>query len=280
MLKKLLILTAIISTALIISVSMITYGDGGNIVKNSGFEEVNGDIPTGWAPEAFDKSADAYKISAVDGKGINNSKCLVITNSKTNDSKVFQELKVEPNKVYKISCYIKTENILNKAGAANITVLNGKGVYTSVEYSDTKNDWKELSFMIKTTDSDSLKLGCRLGGFGTTNEGTAYFDNVSVELVGEAPAGTKVMDFFIPNTSSGSQTSSNGSQTGSSGSGKIILIVLAVVVIGGFIIFIETKFSKKAKTDNGNESVEVKKVIENKKDNSDEEEFNEEDYDE
>jgi hypothetical protein len=76
----------------------------------------------------------------------------------------FQEIQVEPEKIYKISCWIKTEGILNKAGSANLTLLNGKGIHTSVEYSDTNNDWKELTLYIKMTDSSSLKVGCRLEG--------------------------------------------------------------------------------------------------------------------
>jgi hypothetical protein len=284
MLKRGLVLTAI-AALLLTSVPFIAYGDGGNILKNPGFEELNGQLAANWSPDVFDKKPDAGKISVEEGKGLNNSKALVVNNIKLNDSKVFQEVQVQPNKIYKVSCWIKTEGILNKAGSANLTLLNGKGVHTSAEYEDTKNDWKELLFYIRMTDSDNLKIGCRLGGFGTTNQGIAYFDDISVELVNEVPEGTFAKDFFIPGSSS---TSANDTTTqeSKSGSNKIVLIIIAIVAVVGALIFLEIKYSKKVSKNN---TAENDGESDSKKDSgkddkaaeeSEEEDFEEEDYDE
>jgi hypothetical protein len=278
MLKRGLVLTAIVSL-LFVAVSFIAYGEGGNILKNPGFEEQNGQLAANWSPEVFDNKPEAGKVSVEEGKGRGNSKALVIKNIKLNDSKVFQEIQVQPNKTYKISCWIKTENITKQPGSANLTILNGNGIYTSTEYSDTKNDWKELLFYIKTTDSDSMKIGCRLGGFGTTIEGIAYFDDVSVELVNGEPDG-EVKKFYIPGNSSGNDNS--GNQESKSGSNKIVFIILAIVVVVGGLIFAEIKYSKKASKNSttGNDDKLDNKEGNKKTEEHEEEDFEEEDYDE
>ncbi|KNY28573.1 protein of unknown function DUF4366 [Pseudobacteroides cellulosolvens ATCC 35603 = DSM 2933] len=281
MLKKGIILISIISV-LFAATAFIAYGDEGNILKNPGFEEVSGQLPANWAPDVYLKDADAGKVSVEDGKGRSNSKALVIRNTKLNDSKVFQDVQVQPGKIYKISSWIKAEGILNKAGSANLTLLNGKGIHTSVEYSDTKNDWKELSLYIKMTDSDNLKVGCRLGGQGTTNEGTAYFDDMSVELINEVPQGVVVNEFLIPgsDSSNSEKSSSTTEEKKSSGSFKIVLIILLIIAVLGALMYAEIKYSKKA-AKNGDASENDK--ADNKKDKKTEEteeEFDEEDYDE
>lgn len=284
MFKKGLLLTIIIS-ALFIAMQSIAHGEGNNLLKNPGFEEVDGELPTNWVPDVYLKDAESGKISVEEGKGRSNSKALVIRNLKLNDSKVFQEIQVEPEKIYKISCWIKTEGILNKAGSANLTLLNGKGIHTSVEYSDTNNDWKELTLYIKMTDSSSLKVGCRLGGQGTTNQGTAYFDDMSVELVNEVPEGAVVNNFFIPGADSlNSGEGGTAQEEKSSGSLKIVLIILAIIVVLGALMYAELKHSKKSQK---NEVSEGDKEDNNKNNNKtlesdeeDEEEFEEDDYDE
>lgn len=284
MLKKGIMLTAIISVLFAVT-AFIAYGEEGNILKNPGFEEVSGELPAYWVPDVYLKDADAGKVSVEDGKGRSNSKALVIRNTKLNDSKVFQDVQVQPGKTYKISCWIKAEEILNKAGSANLTLFNGKGIHTSVEYSDTKNDWKELSLYIKMTDSDSLKVGCRLGGQGTTNQGTAYFDDMSVELINEVPEGVVVNDFLIPesnSSNSGEGSSATAPEEKSSGSFKIVLIVLLIIAVLGALVFAEIKYSKKAAkngdaSQNGDKSNDKK---DDKETEESEEDFEEEDYDE
>lgn len=284
MFKKGLLLTIIV-VVLFTAMQSIAYGEGNNILQNPGFEEVDGELPTNWVPDVYLKDAESGKISAEGGKGRSNSKALVIRNLQPNDSKVFQEIQVEPEKVYKISCWIKTEGIVNKAGSANLTLLNGKGIHTSVEYSDTNNDWKELSLYIKMTDSNSLKVGCRLGGQGTTNQGTAYFDDISVELVDEVPEGTVVNSFFIPGEDSSNNSEGNAADgENSSGSLKIVLIVLAIIVVLGGLMYAEIKHSKKSQNnevsegDKEDNNKNEKKTIES--DEESEEEFEEDDYDE
>lgn len=281
MLKKRIALTTLF-LLLLTSVPVISYGEGGNILKNPGFEELNGQLPANWSTEIYENKPDAIKVSVEDGKGRNNSKALVINNIKSNDSKVLQEIQVQPNKIYRVSCWIKTENIAQQPGSANITLLNGSGIHTSTEYSDTKNDWKELLFYIKTTDSSDMKVVCRLGGFGTTNQGTVYFDDVSLELVNEEPEDVEVKNFYIPGGTSGSSDSNNAQQGSGSGSGKIFLIVLAIAAVVSGLIFIEIKYAKKASknsSEDGNSTSDNKKN-DKKAEELEEEDFEEDDYDE
>lgn len=170
-----------------------------NLVKNSGFEEGSNTKSVNWIN--FGGLRQGATFSIVDFDHHSGGNCLLISNTKDSDTMVMQQIKVEKGKIYKVNCWIKTEDIKNQPGSANVSlfyVSNGvgsKGIYTSKEFMNTGDKWKKLEFFIKTRGDidDPLNLALRLGGQGIANKGKAYFDDVELAVVEQPGEG----DYFV-----------------------------------------------------------------------------------
>lgn len=254
---------------LIVLLAAPAYCEGGNIIKNPGCEEVSNGVPVNWSSSAY-KQAGAEFV-AEEGKAHSGAKCYTIINKEPNDSKIIQEVNVQAGKVYKVSCWIRTENVKQQAGSANITLLHGSGIYTSQEFSDTNNNWANLEFYIRTVKNggDKLSIVLRLGGQGTLNQGKASFDDVDMELVENPDSNLKINSFYIPGSSGSASAGSNegnNSGTSSPGSNKTILYIIIGLFVITLIVFIEMKFSKNGSQNNEEEDNEYK---EDNQDNED-----------
>lgn len=230
--------------------------EGGNIIKNPGFEEVTGGMPAGWNTEAFKPSSDAVRFIS-EGGAHSGSKCFAILNSQPNDCKVVQDLKVQPGKVYKVSCWIKTDNIQNQPGSANITMLHGRGIYTSNELSNTGGQWQNLEYYIRTLGDggEDLHLALRLGGQGTVNQGKASFDDVSMELVENPDPNLKINGFLVSGQSGEVSGQNDEHRNGpSSGNNTLLYVVIIGLIVLGLLIFVELKFARKKGENKGKES--------------------------
>jgi hypothetical protein len=248
MLKK-LSLGLIIIFVFLVTVTLPCLGETQNIIKNPGFEEVGGGTPANWSTEAF-KPAQV-KFTVEEGKAAHSgTKSYSISNNQPNDCKVMQDLTIQPGKVYKISAWVKTDNIKNKPGSPNITIWQGKGIYTSEEIFNTEGQWRNLVFYLRTLSDggDTLKLALRLGGQGTVNEGKVYFDDISMELVGNPDAGQKVYDFYVPSQRTEVAVKNDEHRTGPTAAGPnntLLYIIIAGVIVIGLLVFVELKLSKK-----------------------------------
>lgn len=150
----------------------------GIMLDNAGFEggtDENG-APEGWYYEAWyegdelgyaelceDESGGAAHIWCADGG---------------NDARLCQMLEVEPNSYYKLTCRIRTENVSDGAGA-NISVVDSLASSTGV-FGDS--DWMSVELVGMTGgEQKEMALCVRLGGYGALSEGSAWFDDVTIE---------------------------------------------------------------------------------------------------
>jgi Carbohydrate binding domain len=222
----------------------------GNILKNPGFELSQNGLPIGW--NVMNGISQDAKMTVSKLAPHSGTSCLTIENMNPTDTMIIQNLAVQPEKVYHVSGWLKTDNIQNQPGSANITLFyvnNGygcKGIYTSTEYQNTGNRWIKMEFYIRTLkESAPLTLGIRLGGQGTKNQGKVSFDDLSVELVNN-PA-VAVNNFFIPtNVNSGNAASASnpGNNSPSSSSHNILLFAVLGIIGLGVLIYFEHKVTK------------------------------------
>ncbi len=161
-------------------------------LKNTGFDEGKVDKVDNW--EIFDyhrqynNDTTRTSIGIVSG-GIDGN-CVQIKSNEKNDARVHQTISVKKNQLYKISVYVKTENVEAGKGA-NISAIEGNETSESV-YGNT--DWKELVVYGRTGKKQKkLDLSLGLGSYSAESIGTAYFDKLSIEEVSRAPEGASVI---------------------------------------------------------------------------------------
>lgn len=149
------------------------------VISNGNFESGSGNAPTGWSTDAWTTgSSFTWEQSA----GRNGSKCISITSNSYNDARWVQTVQLTPNKHYVLSAYVKGENI-NPDGTAttgaNISVMDEWTVSDSTESTGTFG-WKKIYLDFVAPESGSVKLGCRLGFYGSVMSGKAYFDDIEI----------------------------------------------------------------------------------------------------
>lgn len=99
-----------------------------------------------------------------------------------NDAMFFKEMDVTPNTSYKVSCLVKTKDVVaketNKGGGAQISI---EGTVARSNYITGTNDWTELTLYFNSKNQTKVNIGFRLGGYSDVCTGTAWFDNITVK---------------------------------------------------------------------------------------------------
>lgn len=99
-----------------------------------------------------------------------------------NDAAFYKEVEVEPHTPYRITCMIKTENVIpsaeNTDGGACISIIESSEVSKSITGT---SDWKKVELMFNSKNRTSIKLGFRLGGNTGKASGTAWFSDFKLE---------------------------------------------------------------------------------------------------
>ena len=96
---------------------------------------------------------------------------------------------VEPAAKYRLSAWIKTEDV--KAGTGRGALLNLHNLQPVATKALTgTNDWTRVEVEFETEDHDSLQINCLLGGWGLST-GKAWFDDVRLEQIGKSKAASR-----------------------------------------------------------------------------------------
>jgi len=105
-----------------------------------------------------------------------------ITSPTQNDAAFYKEIQVEPNTPYRITCMVKTENVVpsavNTDGGACISIIEAPEVSKSITGT---SDWQKIELMFNSKNRTTIKLGFRLGGNTGTAKGTAWFSDFKLE---------------------------------------------------------------------------------------------------
>lgn len=154
-------------------------GDGENLLSASTLK---------WEMTMHDKATPS-KL-ATDRKVLFHEKpTLRIINPTLNDTRLAQKVKVKPDTRYRLSGFIKAQDIKDaqgrsatdpavKVSAGASLLFKGKTEYRSnAVNTDT---WTEVSHEFKTLDEETLVIECRLGYFGGTVSGTAWFADLAL----------------------------------------------------------------------------------------------------
>lgn len=105
-----------------------------------------------------------------------------IVSDTANDATFYKTVKVQKNTPYKVSCMIKTENVLSEND------ISGVGAQISVIGTTEKsvaiagtNDWQKIEMIINSKNREEVDIGFRLGGYLGKCTGTAWFSDFTIE---------------------------------------------------------------------------------------------------
>lgn len=242
--KKLVV--AIIS--IILTFSAVSVYAEGNLLNNPSFEEVTGESPTGWETWGYN-SGSVFKIE--DGVGHDGKKFVSITSENENDARYKQTVAVKENTTYKLSCWVKTENVGTERTGAIISLLDY--VFSSKDLKGTNNEWQYTEMYFKPgAGISSVVVTVSLGGHGNMNKGKAYFDDLSLEEVTNVPNGVSVVP--IEKSKPAENPASDAKKSNSMGT--IIIVIIVALIVVGLIIYIVFAASKSGKAKKADEQDE------------------------
>ena len=105
-----------------------------------------------------------------------------IISTEANDATFFKTVKVEKNTPYKVTCMVKTDNVVPESEisgiGAQISIIGT--TEKSVAVTGTQ-DWQKIEFIFNSKNRETVDIGFRLGGYLGKCTGTAWFSDFTLE---------------------------------------------------------------------------------------------------
>ena len=105
-----------------------------------------------------------------------------IVSNTLNDATFYKKVKVQKNMPYKVTCMVKTENVVpenDQSGiGAQISVIGTTEKSTVI--SGTQ-DWQKIEMIFNSKNREEVDIGFRLGGYLGKCTGTAWFSDFTLE---------------------------------------------------------------------------------------------------
>lgn len=158
------------------------------LVKNGDFAQGSGGTPAEWRIDRWDTGTGATEFLWKGPSGSDPGQA-GIRNTKPNDARYVQDLRVKEETWYHISGKVRTENIGQAAIGAYLSLM--EGFQNSQDIKGTE-DWQTIELWVKTEKwQDRITLALRVGGYSSLNTGEAWFSNISAEVVSGPPPNAK-----------------------------------------------------------------------------------------
>lgn len=153
-----------------------------NLIPNPSFEEVDGTRPRGWRQERWNGEVTVRQANV----GRTGERCLELVSTKGADIAWAAEVPVQPFARYRLSGWIKTENVA--VGTGRGALLNIHNLQPAATRAVTGTaDWTLVEVEFDVQDQDTLQLNCLLGGWGLAT-GRAWYDDLELVQVSQQPA--------------------------------------------------------------------------------------------
>ncbi|MEW5981484.1 MAG: alpha-L-arabinofuranosidase C-terminal domain-containing protein [Acidobacteriota bacterium] len=146
-------------------------------IPNGSFEAVEGDRPAGWRTATFQRAAE-FAVDAIAHSG---TRSVRISSRDGTDAGWTVRVEVRPYARYRLSAWIKTDNVDAGTGAGALLNLHGLGRMHTEAVTGT-TDWTQVSLEFETEANDGLQVNCLLGGWGRSR-GTAWYDDVELVML-------------------------------------------------------------------------------------------------
>ncbi|MGI9518403.1 MAG: DUF1553 domain-containing protein [Pirellulaceae bacterium] len=152
--------------------------EGSNLIENPSLEQITDGLPAGWIQSTW--SGDPV-FEVEDAFAHTGDRCVKIHSENGADASWSFRVGLKPNTRYRLSAWIKTENIAAGGYGAQLNLHELQHEGKSPPLKGT-NDWQEVVSEFNSGQHESLLVNLLFGGWGRAT-GTAWFDDVRlVEL--------------------------------------------------------------------------------------------------
>ena len=163
-------------------VNLVTNGDFSSFTSENKFE--------GWSTSS--SSTTFAKVQRSDSETGDN--VLKIENKSAGYNYLKQTVKIEVNKIYKVTVDMKIDSELSNKQGAYVSFLENVE-YKFVARSQKTNGFVKSTFYVKPKNTDYLTVALCIGATENNCKGTVYFDNVNVSRVSSVPDGFELVNF-------------------------------------------------------------------------------------
>ena len=147
-----------------------------NWMQNPSFEKAKKGQPVEWKPREW-KGEGAFHYPA---EGRTGGRCVGIESANGGDLSWRTFVEVKPFSTYRLSAWIKTEDVVTTTGRGALVNVHGQTAKT-LALTGT-NDWTRVETLLETSDRDTLHINCLFGGWGLAT-GKAWYDDLQLELI-------------------------------------------------------------------------------------------------
>ena len=199
--KRITLIASVLVLALIACGALLLGGrkdqpiQQGNLLENADFSVVEYGKPAGWNTGMWVTNAGASYLEPVtleDG-----TTAVLVENVAANDARFEQTVSVRENATYRLSARVMAEGCDPDQIGANVSFLGVFG--TSEDVHDTAGEWETIEVYARTGKGQRDATACvRVGGYGSEATGRAWFTDVVLEQVEEAPIGAQVISLETP----------------------------------------------------------------------------------
>ncbi len=147
-----------------------------NLIPDGNFDATSEGGTGPWTLRSYGVERPGTVEMAVTEGGRNGGKALMIRSPHRADVGAGLDVAVRPNTRYRLSAWVRTENLENRGGRG--AMLNTHGGARSNALTGT-TDWTELAVEFTTGNETSHLVHCLFGGYGGSI-GTAWWDDVSL----------------------------------------------------------------------------------------------------
>lgn len=157
-----------------------------NLLKNSSFEELEGDKPKSWKVGMYGGKAQHSVDTTVAHSGKNSVK---IVSTDGADASWLTEVPLDPNSNYELTGWIKLDNLSTSRGGkgAMLELHNLNGAQPATAAIKGTADWNQFKLSFSSGSQKTVIINLLYGGWGFAT-GTAWWDDVSLVKVSGASA--------------------------------------------------------------------------------------------
>ncbi len=163
-----------------------------NLLRNGGFDSLREEEPRAWETHTFAGSAEF----SVDSEGRTGS-AVKISSASGSDAAWTQSVEVPAMTRLRLSGWIRTENVAQGPG-------NGRGALLNIhtfEGAETRalrgtRDWTRVEVEFTSLNRQEIQINALFGGWGQAT-GTAWFDDLSLEVIGNIDPGGETLQTAV-----------------------------------------------------------------------------------